>query len=162
MPRAGFLTIFDRSWYGRVLVERIEGFATDDEWQRAYQEIREFERSLTNFGTVLVKFWLHISPAEQLRRFKEREETEYKRYKITPEDWRNREKMDVYLPAVTQMLQETSTREAPWTIVEAEDKHWARVRTLRTLCERLEDALDARGDDGKKHKRKKSRKKKGD
>ena len=162
MPRAGFLTIFDRSWYGRVLVERIEGFATDDEWQRAYQEIREFERSLTNFGTVLVKFWLHISPAEQLRRFKEREETDYKRYKITPEDWRNREKMDVYLPAVTQMLQETSTREAPWTIVEAEDKHWARVRTLRTLCERLEDALDARGDGGKQNKRKKSKKKRSD
>ena len=161
MPRAGFLTIFDRSWYGRVLVERVEGFATDDEWQRAYQEIREFERSLTNSGTVLVKFWLHISVAEQLRRFQEREEIEYKRYKITPEDWRNREKMDVYLPAVTQMLQETSTREAPWTIVEAEDKHWARVRTLRTLCERLEDALAARAG-GRKNKKARKKKKKDD
>jgi polyphosphate kinase 2 (PPK2 family) len=107
-----------------------------------------------------VKFWLHISVAEQLRRFQEREEIEYKRYKITPEDWRNREKMDVYLPAVTQMLQETSTREAPWTIVEAEDKSWARVRTLRTLCERLEDALDRAG--GKQKEKKKSRKKKDD
>ena len=156
LPRAGFLTIFDRSWYGRVLVERVEGFATDDEWQRAYQEIREFERSLTNSGTVLVKFWLHTSVEEQLRRFQEREEIEYKRYKITPEDWRNREKMDVYLPAVTQMLQETSTREAPWTIVEAEDKSWARVRTLRTLCERLEDAL-ARGGGKKKKSKKRKR-----
>jgi polyphosphate kinase 2 (PPK2 family) len=120
---------------------------------------REFERSLTNSGAVLVKFWLHISVEEQLRRFQEREEIEYKRYKITPEDWRNREKMDVYLPAVTQMLQETSTREAPWTIVEAEDKYWARVRTLRALCERLEDALAARAG-GKKNR--KSKKKKGD
>jgi polyphosphate:AMP phosphotransferase len=162
MPRAGFLTIFDRSWYGRVLVERVEGFATDDEWQRAYQEIREFERSLTAFGTVLVKFWLHISAEEQLRRFKEREETEYKRYKITPEDWRNREKLDVYRPAVLDMLQETSTREAPWTIVEAEDKNWARVRALRTLCGRLEDALAARGEGaGKRRKDKKKKGKKG-
>jgi len=165
MPRAGFLTIFDRSWYGRVLVERVEGFATDDEWRRAYQEIREFERSLTRFGTVVVKFWLHISPDEQLRRFEERQETPYKRYKITDEDWRNREKMEVYRPAVVDMLRETSTREAPWTIVEAEDKRWARLRTLRVLCERMEQALAERSGDGsvrtkagkKKHNKKKGK-----
>ena len=114
------------------------------------------ERTHAAFGTVLVKFWLHISAEEQLRRFEERQEVEYKRYKITPEDWRNREKVDVYLPAVIQMLQETSTREAPWTIVEAEDKRWARVRTLRTLCERLADALTG-GKGKRKHKKKKKK-----
>jgi len=162
MPRAGFLTIFDRSWYGRVLVERVEGFATDDEWRRAYQEIREFERSLTSCGTVVVKFWLHISPDEQLRRFEERQQTAYKRYKITDEDWRNREKIEVYRPAVIDMLRETSTREAPWTVVEAEDKRWARLRTLRVLCERMEQALAERngdGDVGRKTRKTKSKKK---
>lgn len=162
LPRAGFFTIFDRSWYGRVLVERVEGFASDEEWRRAYQEIREFERSLTGFGTVLVKFWLHISPDEQLRRFTERQETAYKRYKITDEDWRNRENIDLYRPAVTDMLRETSTRQAPWTIVEAEDKRWARLRTLRVLCERLEQALAERdaGTDARRSAQQASKKKK--
>ena len=152
LPRAGFITIFDRSWYGRVLVERVEGFAQDEEWERAYQEIREFERSLTNADTVVVKFWLHLSPEEQLRRFEERREVQYKQYKLTDEDWRNRDKRGVYEPAVVRMLQETSTTEAPWTIVEAEDKRWARIRVLRELCDRLEQALPA--PKGKKKKKK--------
>jgi polyphosphate:AMP phosphotransferase len=159
LPRAGFLTIFDRSWYGRVLVERVEGFAADEEWERGYQEIREFERSLTNAGTVVVKFWLHLSPAEQLRRFEERRAILHKQHKLTDEDWRNRDQRGVYEPAVARMLQETSTANAPWTIVEAEDKRWARVRALRALCDRLEGALDAADraeGKGKKKKKKKS------
>ena len=156
LPKAGHLAIFDRTWYGRVLVERIEGFCTEAEWRRAYQEINEYELSLTNFGTIVVKFWLHISKDEQLRRFKEREKIEYKQYKITEEDWRNREKWDAYRRGVVDMLQNTSTSYAPWTIVEANDKLWARIRTLRTIVEALEQGLGAGG----KHEGK-GRKKKG-
>jgi len=144
LPKAGHLAIFDRTWYGRVLVERIEGFCTEAEWRRAYQEIKEFELSLTNYGTVLVKFWLHISKEEQLRRFEERKETEYKQYKITDEDWRNREKWDQYRQAVVDMLTNTSTTYAPWTIVEANDKLWARIRALQTIVDAIEASVGHR------------------
>ena len=141
IPKAGHLAIFDRSWYGRIMVERVEGFCTEAEWRRAYQEIREFEQQLTNFGTVVVKFWLHISAEEQLRRFNDREANEYKRYKLTDEDWRNREKWGQYRKAVVDMLRYTSTTYAPWTIVEGNSKYWARIKTLRTICEAIEQGL---------------------
>jgi polyphosphate kinase 2 (PPK2 family) len=143
LPKAGHLAIFDRTWYGRVLVERVEGFASEAEWRRAYQEINDFERHLTEFGTVVVKFWLHVSPEEQLRRFREREATPYKNHKITPEDWRNRLKWLEYRGAVAEMIERTSTKAAPWTIVEAEDKLWARVKALSTVVAALEDRLGA-------------------
>jgi len=124
LPKAGHLAIFDRSWYGRVLVERVEGFANEAQWRRAYPEINYFERLVVESGAVMVKFWLEISPGEQLRRFEEREQIAYKAHKITPDDWRNRERWNEYREAVTEMLERTSTAEAPWTIVEAEDKLW--------------------------------------
>ncbi|MBI4541441.1 MAG: phosphate--AMP phosphotransferase [Gemmatimonadetes bacterium] len=151
IPKAGHLAIFDRTWYGRVLVERVEGFCAEPEWRRAFQEINEFELSLANFGAILVKFWLHISQEEQLRRFKEREKIEHKRYKITDEDWRNRDKFGVYRAAVVDMLQNTSTTYAPWTIVEANDKLWARIRALRTIVEAIDVGLGNRKKK-KKHK----------
>jgi polyphosphate:AMP phosphotransferase len=138
VPRAGHVAIFDRSWYGRVLVERVEGFCAEAEWRRAYSEINEFERSLDHFGAAIVKFWLHVSKPEQLRRFRERERVAVKRYKITPDDWRNREKWDAYRTAVHDMITQTSTTYAPWTIVEADDKGWARVRALRAVTEAME------------------------
>jgi len=140
VPRAGHITIFDRSWYGRVLVERVEGFCTEDQWQRAYREINEFERQLADFGTVIVKFWLEIDRDEQLRRFKQREQTRAKQWKITEADWRNREKWNKYRLAVVDMLQRTSTTYAPWTILEANCKLYARIKALRTVTEALEDA----------------------
>ena len=143
LPKAGHLAIFDRTWYGRVLVERVEGFASEAEWRRAYQEINDFERHLAEFGTVVVKFWLHVSPEEQLRRFEEREGTAYKNHKITAEDWRNRLKFREYRAAVAEMIERTSTKVAPWTIVEAEDKLWARVKTLSTVVSALEERLGA-------------------
>ncbi|OMG53542.1 polyphosphate:AMP phosphotransferase [Azonexus hydrophilus] len=147
LPRTGRVAIFDRSWYGRVLVERVEGFCSEPDWLRAYAEINDFEHQLAQAGTVVVKFWLQISAEEQLRRFKERQDTEFKRFKITDEDWRNREKWDEYVSAVCDMVDRTSTGQAPWTLVEANDKNFARVKVLKTLCERLEDALK---DEGKK------------
>jgi polyphosphate:AMP phosphotransferase len=141
LPRAGRVTIYDRSWYGRVLVERIEGFARTREWQRAYAEINDFEAQLVERGIVLLKFWLHITPEEQLRRFKEREQISYKAWKLTEEDWRNRERWADYETAVNDMVERTSTRQAPWTLIAANDKRHARVEVLRTLCERLEAAL---------------------
>ena len=141
IPKAGHLAIFDRSWYGRVMVERIEGFCTEAEWRRAFQEIREFERHLTDYGTVLVKFWLHISPEEQLRRFQERDNVTYKKYKLTDEDWRNRMKWDEYHQAVVDMLHETSTTSAPWTVVEGNCKYYARVKALRTIATAIEQEL---------------------
>ncbi len=144
VPRAGFVTVYDRSWYGRVLVERVEGFAPRQDWERAYQEINDFEEQLTEHGVVVHKFWLHISPDEQLRRFKEREETTWKQYKITDEDWRNRGRWQAYEEAVHDMVSRTSTRGAPWTLVPANDKKVSRVTVLRTVCERLEAALAAR------------------
>jgi AMP-polyphosphate phosphotransferase len=141
LSRAGRLTIFDRSWYGRVLVERVEGFATREEWLRAYSEINEFEDQLVAGGIVLVKFWVHITFDEQLRRFKEREKTSHKQWKLTPEDWRNREKWPAYEQAVNDMVERTSTRLAPWTLVEGNDKNFARLKVLDTVCDRLEKAV---------------------
>jgi polyphosphate kinase 2 (PPK2 family) len=138
IPRIGETAIFDRSWYGRVLVERVEGYATTEDWMRAYQEINDFERELSDSGYLVVKFWLAISKDEQLRRFKDREAKTFKRYKLTPDDWRNREKWDLYEQAMTDMVDRTSSRRAPWTLVEANDKKFARLKVLRTIVERLE------------------------
>jgi polyphosphate:AMP phosphotransferase len=141
IPRRGRLTIFDRSWYGRVLVERVEKFCSEADWMRAYSEINDFESQLVRHDIVVVKFWLSISKEEQLRRFKEREKIAFKRFKITEEDWRNREKWDDYEHAVCDMVDRTSTEIAPWTLVEANDKNFARIKVLKTLCERIEGAL---------------------
>jgi len=140
LSRKGRLTIFDRSWYGRVLVERVEGFATQAEYMRAYGEINHFEEQLANHGILLLKFWIHISRAEQLKRFNERTRTSYKRWKITDEDWRNRKRWEDYILAVNDMVERTSTKIAPWTLVEGNDKNFARIKVIRTLA----DALDAR------------------
>lgn len=142
IPRAGHMTIYDRSWYGRVLVERVERFAATNEWQRAYQEINDFEEQLVDHGVVLLKFWLHISPEEQLARFQEREQVERKQHKITDEDWRNRERWDAYRAAVHDMVARCSTAHAPWSLIGANDKKSARIEVLDTLCERLAKALD--------------------
>lgn len=144
LPRAGYVTIYDRSWYGRVLVERVEALASEEEWRRAYKEINDFEQQLTDFGIVLVKFWLHISPQEQLRRFRERETVAYKMHKITAEDWRNRERWKEYEDAVEEMVARCSTASAPWTLVPANDKRLARVTILETLAERIRERLDGR------------------
>ena len=136
------ILIFDRSWYGRVMVERLEGFCTEEEWKRAYREINEFERQLVDFGTILVKFWIHISQEEQLRRFEFRQETPYKAWKLTDEDWRNRQKWDLYEKAINDMILKTSTLTAPWTIVEGNCKWYARVKALRTLVEVLSEELN--------------------
>lgn len=138
LPKAGHIAILDRTWYGRVMVERIEGYCTATEWQRAYREINEFEEQLTNFGAVLFKFWLQIDKDEQLRRFEERKKNPHKLWKITDEDWRNREKWDEYNRAVNEMLVRTSTAAAPWTIVESNSKLFARIKVLKTVIERLE------------------------
>jgi polyphosphate kinase 2 (PPK2 family) len=137
LPRRGRLTIFDRSWYGRVLVERVEGLAAEPDWQRAYQEINDFERELTRAGVILIKFWLHISPDEQLRRFEERRKNPAKRYKITAEDYRNREHANQYEAAAAEMIARCSPPEAPFTLVEANDKRFARLKVLETVCRRL-------------------------
>jgi polyphosphate:AMP phosphotransferase len=141
LPRRGMLTIFDRSWYGRVLVERVEGFASQASYMRAYTEINDFEEQLVRHRFVVVKLWLQVSKEEQLRRFQEREQTAFKRFKITDEDWRNREKWDAYETAVCDMVDRTSTEIAPWTMVEAEDKYFARIKVLRTLCEAIEERM---------------------
>ena len=141
VPRVGRVTIFDRSWYGRVLVERVEGFAQEADWMRAYAEINDFEDQMVRSGAIVVKFWLAITAEEQLKRFKEREKTRFKRFKITEEDWRNRKKWDDYERAVCDMIDRSSTEIAPWTLVEANDKYHARIKVLKTLCDRIEDAL---------------------
>ncbi len=141
VPRRGRVTIFDRSWYGRVLVERVEGFCSEADWMRAYSEINDFEAQLARHNMVVSKFWLTISKEEQLSRFKEREKTGFKRYKITDEDWRNREKWDAYEQAICDMVDRTSTENAPWTLVEANNKHFARIKVLKTLCEQIETKL---------------------
>jgi len=141
IPRAGLVTIFDRSWYGRVLVERVEGFAREDEWRRAFLEINDFEQQLVDHGVVVTKFWIHIGGEEQLARFKEREGTAYKRHKITDEDWRNREKWDPYVAAINDMVARTSSTQAPWVIVAGNDKRFARVQVVETLVKRLQKAL---------------------
>lgn len=141
VPRGGKVTIYDRSWYGRVLVERVEGFATRAAWQRAYAEINEFEDELTANGTVLCKFWVHIDPKEQYRRFQDREATPHKQWKLTEEDWRNRDKWGDYVVAVDDLFRYTSSKQAPWTAVEGNDKRWSRVRIIETVCTRLAEAL---------------------
>ena len=141
VPGKGRVTIFDRSWYGRVLVERVEGFASEEDWMRAYEEIRSFETEVANSGVIIVKFWLSIDEEEQLRRFKEREKIGYKRHKITEEDWRNRDKWNDYRQAVHDMIDRTSTRRTPWTLVEANDKYFARVKVVKTIADRLKAEL---------------------
>jgi AMP-polyphosphate phosphotransferase len=142
VPPHGRIAIFDRSWYGRVLVERIERFCSEADWKRAYEEINDFEAQLARHGTVLVKLWLQIDAREQLRRFREREKTGFKRYKITDEDWRNRKKGKAYELAASEMFARTSSEVAPWTLVAANDKRHARLLVLETLCDRLERALE--------------------
>jgi AMP-polyphosphate phosphotransferase len=142
LPPAGRVLIFDRSWYGRELVERVEGFACEDEWKRAFAEINDFEHQLIDHGIVLVKYWIQISKEEQLARFKAREETPHKRWKLTDEDWRNRDKWDDYELAVNDIIQHTSTLVAPWTLVEGDDKRYARIKVISTLCQTLQEALD--------------------
>lgn len=145
LPRHNHMAIFDRTWYGRVLVERVEGFCSPVDWQRAYSEINDFEHELVESGVIVVKFWLQVSQEEQLRRFKEREQIAFKRFKITEEDWRNRKKWDAYQHAICDMVERTSTGEVPWTLVESNDKNYARVKILRTVCERMEEALAQSG-----------------
>jgi AMP-polyphosphate phosphotransferase len=141
LPRLGRIRIYDRSWYGRVLVERLEDYAATPDWQRAYEEIVAFEEQLTDFGTILLKFYLSISPEEQLRRFRERQVTPYKQYKITEDDWRNREKWQAYEAAACDMIDRTSTQRAPWVVVAADDKNHARIEVLETICKTLEKVL---------------------
>jgi len=142
VPRRGGITVFDRTWYGRVLVERVEGFCTAAEWLRAYDEINQFEEELVGAGVIVCKFWLHISRDEQLRRFRAREKTPFKRFKITPDDWRNRKRWGDYEQAAADMVERTSTDIVPWTLVEAQDKRYARVKVVRGIVERLARALD--------------------
>jgi AMP-polyphosphate phosphotransferase len=141
LPEQGQIAIFDRSWYGRVLVERLEGYCTEADWKRAYSEINQFERQLTDFGAIIFKFWMHISKDEQLRRFRERKRTNYKSWKITDEDWRNRGKWEDYEVAAEEMLLKTSTPNAPWTMVESNDKYFSRLKVLRTVADKLKHVL---------------------
>jgi len=141
LPRAGYFTLYDRSWYGRVLVERVEKFASEHEWGRAYQEINDFEEQLVEHGIILQKFWLHIDKEVQLARFKAREEVAWKQYKLGPDDWRNRDKWDAYKLAVHEMVARTSTARAPWSLIPGNDKAWARAEILRSVCDKIELAL---------------------
>jgi polyphosphate kinase 2 (PPK2 family) len=142
IPRAGRVTIFDRSWYGRVLVERVEGFAATQDWQRAFAEINDFEEQISLHGTVLAKFWVHITKEEQYRRFKERETIAYKKWKLTDEDWRNRAKWDDYEIAVNELVERTSSRTAPWILVEGNDKSYARIKIIQSVCDLLRKRLE--------------------
>jgi polyphosphate kinase 2 (PPK2 family) len=145
LPGWGGMAVLDRSWYGRVLVERVEGFAAEEQWRRAYEEITGFERTLAAEGMILVKFWLHVSAEEQLARFERRARDPLKRWKLTEEDWRNRKKRPEYEAAVEEMLERTDHSAAPWTIVEAESKRWARVRVIESTIEQIERGMRARG-----------------
>jgi AMP-polyphosphate phosphotransferase len=147
LPGWGGMAVLDRTWYGRVLVERVEGFASDEAWRRAFAEIVDLERTLAAEGMILVKFWMHVSPEEQLRRFESRRADPYKAWKLTEEDWRNREKRPQYEQAVEEMLERTDQATARWHVVAAEDKRWARVDVVRTVCDAIETALEARGID---------------
>jgi AMP-polyphosphate phosphotransferase len=142
LPEAGQIAIFDRSWYGRVMVERIEGFCQETEWMRAFREINQFERQLTDFGTILFKFWIHISKEEQLKRFQDRAADKLRSWKLTDEDWRNREKWESYGTAVDDMLLKTSTLHAPWTVVEGNSKYYSRVKVLKTVVKTLSQELN--------------------
>ena len=141
MPKDGHVAIFDRTWYGRVMVERIEGFCTTEEWKRAYKEINDMEKDLYDAGAIVIKFWMHIDKDEQERRFKDRQQNPEKQWKITDEDWRNRGKWDFYEDAVNEMLMRTSTDYAPWVVVEGNDKYYARVKVLRTVTDAIEKRL---------------------
>ena len=145
LPGWGGMTVFDRTWYGRVLVERVEGYATAEEWQRAYGEIVEFERSLVAEGAIVVKIWLQISPEEQLKPFEARAEDPLKSWKLTDDDWRNRSRRPDYEAAVEEMVARTSIEEAPWELVSAESKHYARVAVVRTVIERIEAGMRGEG-----------------
>ncbi len=147
IPKAGHITVFDRTWYGRVMVERIEGFCSEEEWKRAYQEMNDMERSFHNAGAIVLKFWLHVDKDEQERRFKARQEDPEKQWKITDEDWRNRAKWDAYEVAVNEMIARTSTVDAPWIIVEGNDKKYARIKVLETVVHAMEDRLKKRQKD---------------
>ena len=147
LPGWGGMAVLDRTWYGRVLVERVEGFATDEQWQRAYREIVDLETTLAAEGTVLAKFWMHVSPEEQLRRFESRADDRYRAWKLTDEDWRNREKRPAYEAALEEMLARTDHPGGRWTVVPADDKRSARVTVVRTVCEAIEAGLAARGID---------------
>ena len=151
LPKAGDITIFDRTWYGRVLVERVEGFCTAEEWQRAYQEINSLEDYLVRSGGVLIKFWLQIDQDTQLRRFRERKADPLKKYKITDEDWRNREKWDLYRTATVEMIEKTSTPAVPWTLVESNDKYFARIKIMETIITALQDAVSRAGKKNRKN-----------
>ena len=140
LPRSGHVCIFDRTWYGRVMVERLEGFCTEDDWKRAYNEMNEFERQLTDWGAVVIKFWIHIDQDTQLQRFTDRQNTPEKQWKLTEEDWRNREKWPQYEEAIDEMLEKTSTENAPWYIIESNDKKYARIKTLKIVIKALEKA----------------------
>ena len=142
VPKAGHVGIFDRSWYGRVMVERLEGFCSENEWRRAYKEINNMEASWANSGAIVLKFWMHIDKDEQERRFTERQNTPDKQWKITDEDWRNRAKWDQYEVAVDEMLVRTSTTYAPWIIVEANSKYYARIKVLETVVDAIEKRLE--------------------
>ena len=144
LPRSGHVCIFDRTWYGRVMVERLEGFCEEDDWKRAYNEINEFERQLTDWGAVVLKFWIHIDQDTQLERFTARQNTPEKAWKLTEEDWRNREKWPEYEQAIDEMLQKTSTKNAPWYIIESNDKKYARIKALRIVIKALEKACEER------------------
>jgi len=145
LPGWGGMAVFDRSWYGRVLVERVEGFATKEQWSRAYGEIVEFERTLTAEGMIMVKFWMHVSPEEQLRRFEDRAADPLRRWKLTDEDWRNREKRPAYEVAVEDMLKRTDHKWAPWHVIPGNSKHYARLAVVETVCEAVEAELTRRG-----------------
>ena len=142
LPKSGHIAIFDRSWYGRVLVERVEGFCTEEQWKRAYDEINRFERSLRDWGAIIIKFWLHISPEVQLERFNERQNTPGKQWKITPEDWRNREKWGEYEPCVDEMLARTNTEYAPWVVIGSNDKKHARIKALESVIAQIKKYID--------------------
>ena len=140
LPKTGHIAIFDRTWYGRVMVERLEGFCSENDWQRAYNEINEFEKELTDWGAVVIKFWVQIDNETQLERFTERQNTPEKQWKITDEDWRNRDKWDLYEGAVNEMIRKTSTTFAPWYILESDDKKYARIKALRIVIKRIREA----------------------
>lgn len=140
LPKTGHIAIFDRTWYGRVMVERLEGFCSENDWQRAYNEINEFEKELTDWGAVVIKFWVQIDNETQLERFTERQNTPEKQWKITDEDWRNRDKWDLYEGAVNEMIRKTSTTFAPWYILESDDKKYARIKALRIVIKRIQEA----------------------
>lgn len=145
LPARGQIGIFDRTWYGRVLVERIEGFATKDEWGRAYEEINQFEKLLTDDGYIMLKFWIQVSNEEQLKRFEERQENPYKKWKLTDEDWRNREKWSLYVDAANDMFDKTDQKNAPWILIEGNDKEYARVKVLKETIKHVKRECELRG-----------------